>query len=57
MTVVANAYEQPTAVGIGESRYRLGQLASIGHAVFEVLLLVLALANQAEKILLVVHTP
>ena len=54
MTVVANTYEQPTAVGIGESRYRLGQLTSIGHTVFEVLLLVLALANQAEKILLVI---
>ena len=56
VAVVANANEQPSTVGIGKGRYRTGQLHGIGHAVFEVLLLVLALLDKAQKILLVVHS-
>ena len=56
MPIVANANEQAPAVGVGKSRYRLRQLTSISHTVFEVLLLMLALTNQAQKIFLVVHT-
>jgi hypothetical protein len=56
MAVIANPYEQTPALGIGKRRYRTGQFASISHTVFEVLLLVLTLANQAEKIVLIVHT-
>ena len=53
--VVANANQQPSAISIGECRYRLSQLHRILHPVFEVLLLVLALVNQALNISLVVH--
>jgi hypothetical protein len=53
MTIVANANEQATAVGIGKSGYRLSQLTSICHTVFEVLLLVLALCYQPQQVLAV----
>jgi hypothetical protein len=55
MTVVADAYQQTSAVGIGKCRYRLGQFAGISHTVFEVLLLMLTLMNKTEKITLIVH--
>ena len=55
IAVVAHTDEQAPTVGIGKGRHRLGQLAGIGHAVLEILLLVLALTDEAEKIALVVH--
>ena len=55
MAVVADANQQPSSVRIGKGRHRLGQLTGIGHAIFEVLLLVFALTDKAEKIPLVVH--
>ena len=56
MTVVAHANEQSAPIGIGKCRHRLSQFAGISHTVFEVLLLVLALANHAEKITFIIHS-
>jgi hypothetical protein len=55
MAVIANANQQPAAIGIGKCRYRLGQLLCIRHPVLEVLLLVFALANEALKVAPVIH--
>lgn len=49
ISIVANPDEQSSAVGIRKRRYRLCKLAGISHAVLEVLPLVLAFTNQAEK--------
>ena len=43
--VVTDSYEQSPAIGIGEGRDGLGQLAGIGDAVLEVLLLMLAFTD------------
>ena len=56
MAVIANANQQTTTIGVGKGRHRLGQFAGISHTVFEVLLLMLALLNEVEKMTLVVHT-
>ena len=56
VSVVAHADEQSSAIGIGKGRDRLGQFPCIGDSVLEVLLLVLALADEAEKIVFVVHS-
>ena len=56
LAIVAYSYQQPTTVGIGEGRNRLGQLARVVNAVLEVLLLMLAFADEVEEISLVVHT-
>ena len=53
--VVTDAYKQPSSVGIGKCRYRLGQLACIRHTIFEILLLMFALADEALKIAFIVH--
>ena len=55
MAIITNANKQATTIGIGKSRYRFCQFAGIGNAIFEVLLLVFAFADEAEKIMLVVH--
>ena len=55
VAVVADTNEQATAVGIGKGGHGTRQLAGIGDTVLEVLLLVLALANQAEKKSSIVH--
>jgi len=48
MAVVTHANQQPTAISIGKCRYRLGQFACIRNPIFEVLLLVFALMNEAD---------
>ena len=53
MSVITHANQQAAAIGIGKSRYRFCQFAGIGNAIFEVLLLVFAFTNKAEKIVLV----
>ena len=55
MAVVADTNEQATAVGIGKGGHGTRQLAGISDTVLEVLLLVLALADQAEKKSSIVH--
>ena len=53
--IVANPDKQPSAIGIGKCRNRLGKLAGIGHAVLEVLLLMLTLADKAKEETMVIH--
>ena len=55
VAVVAHANQQPPTVGISKGRHRASQFAGIRDAVLEVLLLVLALADEPLEILLVVH--
>ena len=55
MPIIADTYQQPAAICIGKGRNRLGKLAGISNTILEVLLLMLALTNEAEKILLVVE--
>ena len=55
MPVIAHTNEQASTIGIGKSRHRFRQLAGIGNTIFEVLLLVLAFTDEAEKITLAVH--
>ena len=55
MPVVANTYQQTSAISISKGRNGFGKFTGISHAILEVLLLVLALANKAEKISLVGH--
>ena len=56
VTIITNTNEQATTIGVGKSRYCFCQFAGIGNTIFEVLLLVFAFANEAEKIMFVVHT-
>ncbi len=50
VTVVTNAYEQPSSLSIGKGRDGACELDGILYAVLEVLLLMLALADQALQV-------
>ena len=56
MTIITHANEQPPPIGIGEGRNRLGQLTGIVNTIFEVLLLMLAFADEIQKKTFIVHT-
>jgi hypothetical protein len=47
VAIIPYAYQQPSSVSIGKGRYRLGKLAGISHTILEILLLMLAFANQS----------
>lgn len=55
MAIIAHAYEQASATGVGECRYRLGQFGGISDLVFEVLLLMLTLCNELVEKSLFAH--
>lgn len=54
MAVVTHADEQSATFGVGKGRHRLGELASISNLVLEVLMLMLAFANQTKEVMPVV---
>ena len=53
--IVANTDEQSSAIGIGEGRDAMGNLAHGGYLVFEILLLMFALGDEFAQAVLGFH--